>query len=97
MQELKELIRNTSNTILVFENLPTGIDEHAAAQHIWEITGCGLNIDPRYLSCKDRISGDYSTCIAVLHRDTLADYFATLLKKDGIKVRSWDKENPKRK
>jgi hypothetical protein len=78
----------------MFENLPVGLSETAAAQHIWEV--CGLNIDPRYLSCKDRISGDYCTCMALLHRDTLADYFNELLKPAGIGVKSWDNHGPSR-
>jgi hypothetical protein len=92
VQELKEIIRQTSNVVLVFENLPLGTNEEQAAEHIWGL--CGLNIDPRYISTKDRTSGDYSTAMAVLHRDTLADYFGSLLKDKGIRVKSWDFKKP---
>jgi len=92
MQELRELIRQTGNVILMFENLPAGLNEEQAAEHIWQV--CGLNVEPRYLSCKDRISGDYATCMAILHRDTLADYFNELLKPAGIRVKSCDNQSP---
>jgi hypothetical protein len=93
MQELRELIRQTGNVILKFEHLPAGLSEHETAEYIWQL--CGLNIDPKYISTKDRLSRDYGTALAILHRDTVADYFARLLKEQGIGVKSWDNDKPR--
>lgn len=94
MNNMSRARKNRHSAILLLRNLPKDATEEHLSDFLW--ARLGLNIPPDYLSVKPlEPPFDSANCLAVVTRETLADFLSRALEGVAFAGRQIEVHQPK--